>query len=981
MKIFFSCIVLLLFTVSFAQKYSFINYSIESGLPQSQVSSFIQDDNGYLWVGTMGGLAKFNGQSFFTYTTKSNLLNNRISSLSYNNDSLFAGHEGGFSIGYNSDFTPFRFEEKDKNVLTSKVLSFNGKIIAFTNGSGYYSLEDGILTHTQFESSDKNRIRTALIHKKQLYIATRNGLLKSQDGNHFTPVKGTSGLNISGLIIYDENHLFFTTFDSEAGLINLKTHQIRFVSIQKEVYGLRNCFKDSKKQVWIPHLEGIILVDEYLNPSYINGNSGLNYNNINTVYEDKNQTIWIGSEGKGIFKFSGNHIRRYNFENESKSDLILSSLVVNDNSFYGTYDAGIIIQNNRTKATQLIEAKNNPVWTLALTKNKEILVGSENGLFQINPERNALLPVKIDSFELSSKKVTCILSQNNNSFIGGNFGLAIYRNGRVTSFFPAAKFNLLTIRSLAFYNNELYLGCDNGLFILKSDKFIRVLDFSNKINSLKVDKRNRIWIGTEDGLYIYDQNNIYPINLSDRSASNIINFINQNNNYLIFGTNDGIYYTDPEQETFIFKHIGLEEGISNLETNINSSFVDTYNNIIFGTVSGLNVLNINKLEDNYIIRSPHIIIKNIAVNFATINKDPKDYKVEYDQKGAISAIVLPYNKNNILIELDGITLKDYQSLNYQYWIEGLENTWSARFKNPQINITNLPYGEYKINIRGVLNNNLYSNIITIKVTINPPFYLRLWFILLVMVFIVGNILFFIRQRVQRERNKSRQEKLEIRNRLNQLEQQSLNASMNRHFIFNALNSIQYFINTQDKYSANKYLTNFAKLIRKNLDSSTENDNLVSLDEEVERLRLYLDLECMRFKNRFTYEIDDDEVITDNYQVPAMLLQPFVENSILHGILPNEKKKGKITISINDFQNHIEIRIKDNGIGIDQSLKNKGINSGAHKSKGMEISTKRINLLKQFYNKDFELIGPFQTSSEDGLISGTMVLIKIPKENL
>ncbi|HRO75339.1 MAG TPA: histidine kinase, partial [Crocinitomicaceae bacterium] len=208
----------------------------------------------------------------------------------------------------------------------------------------------------------------------------------------------------------------------------------------------------------------------------------------------------------------------------------------------------------------------------------------------------------------------------------------------------------------------------------------------------------------------------------------------------------------------------------------------------------------------------------------------------------------------------------------------------------------------------------------------------------------------------------------------------LNASMNRHFIFNALNSIQFYINTQDKRSANKYLSSFAKLIRKNLDSSTENNNLVPLDEELERLKLYLELEKMRFDDKFTYEIENDELFTDDYLVPAMLLQPFVENSILHGILPSDKK-GKITISILDFPNHIEIRIKDNGVGIKQSLQNKSITTDAHKSKGMEISSKRIDLLRKLYDKNFELIGPYQTTDENGLISGTTVLIKIPKENM
>ena len=205
--------------------------------------------------------------------------------------------------------------------------------------------------------------------------------------------------------------------------------------------------------------------------------------------------------------------------------------------------------------------------------------------------------------------------------------------------------------------------------------------------------------------------------------------------------------------------------------------------------------------------------------------------------------------------------------------------------------------------------------------------------------------------------------------------------MNRHFIFNSLNSIQYFINTQDKLSANRYLTSFAKLIRKNLDTAAEGDNMVSLTQELERLELYLSLEAMRFKERFHYEIDTNAIDTDSVTVPAMLLQPFVENSIIHGILPDETKKGRIDVVLKVIANQLEICIDDNGIGIDFSIKKKANFQGDHKSQGMEITSKRITLIRTILKKDYELIGPFQMMNPDNSIKGTRVLLKIPLENL
>jgi sensor histidine kinase YesM len=150
---------------------------------------------------------------------------------------------------------------------------------------------------------------------------------------------------------------------------------------------------------------------------------------------------------------------------------------------------------------------------------------------------------------------------------------------------------------------------------------------------------------------------------------------------------------------------------------------------------------------------------------------------------------------------------------------------------------------------------------------------------------------------------------------------------------------------------------------------------------MERLELYLSLEAMRFNERFSYTIIDNNIDIDHVIVPGMLLQPFVENSIIHGILPDETKKGIITITIKLIKNQLEVCIDDNGIGIDFSLSKKQGITGDHKSQGMEITSKRISLIRKMWKKDYELIGPFQVMDENGLINGTRVLIKIPFENL
>lgn len=250
-----------------------------------------------------------------------------------------------------------------------------------------------------------------------------------------------------------------------------------------------------------------------------------------------------------------------------------------------------------------------------------------------------------------------------------------------------------------------------------------------------------------------------------------------------------------------------------------------------------------------------------------------------------------------------------------------------------------------------------------------------WVILLELIFLVGVVVLITRSRRRNIRNKHLAEQSEMKAKLLMLEQQSMNSSMNRHFIFNALNSIQYYINRQDKLAANQYLTDFAKLIRKNLDSSEE--NFAPLSEEIERLELYLKLESMRFPDKFMYSVHQDSPEALRLvKIPAMLIQPFLENSIWHGLLPKDSG-GQLHVFFGLKEGCLEIRIEDNGIGLTESQARK-TNSDVHISKGMEITQSRIELIEQMTGKHIELSGPEDWKSESGE-SGTRVTIRFPKD--
>lgn len=203
---------------------------------------------------------------------------------------------------------------------------------------------------------------------------------------------------------------------------------------------------------------------------------------------------------------------------------------------------------------------------------------------------------------------------------------------------------------------------------------------------------------------------------------------------------------------------------------------------------------------------------------------------------------------------------------------------------------------------------------------------------------------------------------------------SLRTQMNPHFIFNALNSVNNFIAKNDEKAANKFLSEFSRLMRKVLDYSQR--DFISFEEEIELNELYLKLEHFRFRDKFEYQFEKNtEVNTYDMEVPPMLIQPFIENAVWHGLRYKEGR-GQLKISINDLGNVLLVKIQDNGIGRKKSAELKTANQKKYKSTGLQNVSKRIALINEIYGKNYEIeVSDFDETKED---TGTLVKIKIPK---
>ena len=205
-------------------------------------------------------------------------------------------------------------------------------------------------------------------------------------------------------------------------------------------------------------------------------------------------------------------------------------------------------------------------------------------------------------------------------------------------------------------------------------------------------------------------------------------------------------------------------------------------------------------------------------------------------------------------------------------------------------------------------------------------------------------------------------------------QANLRQQMNPHFIFNTLNSIQYYMYKHDKLATNNYLTKFSNLMRKILENSQH--TAVPVRDELDALQLYLELESIRFRDKFDYEIHVDEEIDPlMYKIPTMLIQPYVENAICHGLML-KPEKGMVQISLGLGKDYLSCIIEDNGIGREASREINLKKQHNHNSLGTQITESRLKLVNSFYGKSLKIIYT-DLKDENGMATGTLVEIHIP----
>ena len=493
------------------------------------------------------------------------------------------------------------------------------------------------------------------------------------------------------------------------------------------------------------------------------------------------------------------------------------------------------------------------------------------------------------------------------------------------------------------------------------------------------DSRGNVWIGPyRSGLYLYNQQSGDFVQFND--STGIIN-----NRILIRGmtedkahklwlnTEIGFIRLDPASKNAVL--FGKSCGI-NPKITTGNGFTSLDGEVFFKDTSGYYRFQA-QVDEKEIGSGPQTYISKIYTD--NIELSTEIDKILTRKMIQTNKIVLNHTQNNFAIEIDNIDFITLESeKNILYKMENYDNAWRKIISEKKAYYNNMQPGDYTFRVKASNCNGIWSEK-SLAITVTPPWW-NTWLFRISTVFILSGIMYnLIRWRLDEKFNRklelaSKEKKLsDLQQQKSELEMQVLRSQMNPHFIFNSLNSINLFILRNNKTIASEYLTKFSKLVRMILQNSQA--SLINLESELDALKLYLELEALRFNYHFTYNISLPKELDINVlKVPPLIIQPFVENAIWHGLM-HKDEQGQLNIEISLENEHLSIRISDNGVGRKAGTaasKSTNIN----KSMGIKLTTDRITKMTGG-NGTKPSVTIIDLEHPDGSAAGTEVLIKTP----
>lgn len=698
------------------------------------------------------------------------------------------------------------------------------------------------------------------------------------------------------------------------------------------------------------------------------------------IYENQ-YGVWTAGTLPGIFHLP-NSIEKP-IEKVLYDDYFISDVFVDHegNTLLSTFDKGIIVIPDLEVDDVVNNFKDDPITTLYSFNSNELILGSSKGVLW------SVKDSKLQLINNAGKRPIEVLF--------GDESKLIYDDGFIRTIdVKSKKIKDLMEASLkagvSIGLGQFYLGTNKGVYKLKFNKgggfeIIPEKDLTSRVHFMAYDSKNvLLYVSTADGLFVrsgsglvrkvkYQKEDLYPL---DMYYENGKVFLSTRDNGLLVYENGRfkrkILVYNEGKPLVLKKIIVHDEGI--YASNSNGMYKLDLNGNIERSIHIQYGFNTKRVID-FTIHSGNLWVSHSG----GVQMIDLSYKGERDAKLGLRFEKVLVNGKEVLLSGNGKlnedqrkiqfiftspTLKYSKLIRYYYRLIGADTTWSSAM-NIQNGVTYnaLSSGSYEFQVRSEYQGGK-SEIVSYKFKIDTPYYFKWWFIVICALATFGIIFLFYHRQLGIQNKKA-----ELINELHASKLTAIQSQMNPHFIFNSLNSIQDLILKKDVQHSYSYITTFSNLVRRTL-SYSEKD-FIDFDQEIKLLEIYLSLEKLRFKQDFEYSIDTGDV--DEIMLPPLLIQPFIENALVHGLL---HKEGKKELKIKFKKEKVLIcTIEDNGIGRDASKKIQQRQKGEHESFSSEAIRRRFEILSKVFGGEFGF--KYEDLEENGKIAGTRVIMRIP----
>jgi hypothetical protein len=495
------------------------------------------------------------------------------------------------------------------------------------------------------------------------------------------------------------------------------------------------------------------------------------------------------------------------------------------------------------------------------------------------------------------------------------------------------------------------------------DSVFQISDIEYNVEDICFADSGKLWLALlGGGLELFDpqtgKREFYTTadGLSNNTTYSILEDRQKN---LWISTDNGITRFNPF--THKFRIFGYTDGLRIHEFNSDAAFATSEGRMFFGGMGGVVAFHPDSIrEDEARGNAAWLILTEFRVS-----GQPRYFnKAIYELK----AVTLKKGDDNFGVSFACLDFKNADKIKYRYRLLGYDNAWTViSHLHRRINFAGLPPGKYALEVESTDINGSWTGRMALMITIPPFFYQTIGFMIVLGIFALGVIALFVMLNNRQIRMKEKQKQ-------HHLKLESIRGQMNPHFIFNSLNSINYFIAKSDRLSANRYIANFSKLIRAFLINMSH--EYVSLSDEIASLQDYLKLEFLRFGDKFDYLLNIEQVQeTENWEVFPGMVQPFIENAIWHGVRGLQYRKGFITIRfILNPSGHLQCEVTDDGIGRKLAEQGKKVN-GEKKSRGILLTLERMHIINHLEKRNYHIL--IQDLHPEKDECGTRVIIDIP----